>query len=83
MLFVPAQRMPLLSSAGRITKRIQDMPAPTRSAKVSSRGSTASAGCTGLKPPSRSEESVCWLRLSTTSLAPTCQHGSILLARLT
>jgi len=56
-----------------------------RACRRASSGSSASRGCTGRKPPSRSLESVCWLRLSTTSGAPTCARARALhaTARLT
>ena len=44
----------------------------TRSLKAGSSGASASRASTGRKPPSRSDESVCWLRFSTTKLAPAC-----------
>lgn len=42
-----------------------------RELKVGSSGPSASRGSTGLKPPNRSELSVCWLRLKDTNCAPT------------
>lgn len=47
----------------------------TRSPKRPSSGRSASAGCVGRNPPKRSDESVCWLRLSTTTFAPACDEN--------
>ena len=45
-----------------------------RSTKAGSSGAAALWASAGRKPPSRSDESVCWLRFSTTSGAPTCDR---------
>ena len=48
--------------------------------KVFSTGLSALRASTGLKPPTKSLESVCWLKFSTTRRAPTCRPEPAVIA---
>lgn len=50
----------------------------TRSANRGRRGMSASFEEMGLKPPSKSDVSLCWLKLRTINCAPTCQRMALM-----
>ena len=68
---------PLCANFEVLARKVSLLPllkvAEKRLLKRSTKGRKASFAWTGRKPPRRSAESVCWLRLSTVSFAPTCR----------